>query len=105
ENAEDVNVSIVFQEVRNPVMPIKEDSDIARGRKIAVSDLGEGLEHLRSFVDSLNRTSRRGRVIRRDVLKDVLKPTPGFFGPCYFCHDRMRCAISSFEIVRFASAS
>src|SRR5688572_9541705 len=105
KDAKNVDVSVVFHEVRNAVMPIQEDSDVARGRDIAVSDLGKALEDLCSFVDSLNRPSCCNWIIGRDVLEDVLEPTLRFLGPCYFCHDRMRCAISSLEIVRFASAS
>lgn len=65
----------------------------------------KGGENLRVFVDSLDRPGRSGGVIRCDVLEDVLEPTLSLFGPRYFRHERMRRAISSFEIVRFAFES
>ena len=105
EDADDVDVSIVLHEVRDSVMPIQQDSDMARRCEVPVSDLRESRKDLRPFVDSLNRSARSGGIIRRDVLEDVLEPAPGFFGPRYFCHERMRRAISSFEMVRFASES
>ncbi len=105
ENTEDVDVSVAFYEVGNPVMPIEQYSDIARGRKIALSDLRKIRKHLRPLVDTLNRSARSARIVRCDVLKNVSEPTLRFLGSLYFCHDRIRCAISSFEIVRFASES
>lgn len=39
-----------------------------------------------------------------NVRDDVLEPLSSFVGPRY-CHERMRRAISSFEMVRFASES
>ena len=44
-------------------------------------------------------------IIRGNVFKDVGKPALGLVGPAYFCHDRMRRPISSFETARFASES
>lgn len=58
---------------------------------------GEGRKDLRPFVDRLNRPARGSGVIRRDVLENALEPALGFFGPRYFCHERMRRAISSYR--------
>ena len=38
-------------------------------------------------------------------LEDVLEPMLSFRGPSYLCHERMRRAISSFEMTRPASES
>ena len=62
-------------------------------------------EVLRPLVDALDREGRGVRVIRGDVLENVFEPALGFRGPRYLCHERMRRAISSFEITRFASES
>ena len=70
-----------------------------------MADLGEVGKDLRPLVDALNRSACSGGAIRRDVLENVLQPALGLLGPCYFCHERMRCAIPSFEMVRFASES
>ncbi len=49
---------------------------------------------------------RRGLwIVRSDVLEDVLKPALGLERPGYFCHERMRRPMSSFDIVRLASES
>lgn len=78
---------------------------MARRRRVAVADLQKGGEVLRPPVYSLDSASRRVRIIRGDLLEDVLDPTLGLFGPPYLCHERMRRAMSSFEMVRFASES
>jgi len=70
-----------------------------------MSDFGKGGEDLRPFVNFLNGSSGSMRIVYRDVLEDIFAPSPRFIGPRYCGHDRMRCAISSFEIVRFASES
>ena len=54
----------------------------------------------------LQRMSTRGvGIIRGDVLEDVFEPAWSLVGPRYCCHERMRCATSLFEMVRFASES
>ena len=70
-----------------------------------MSDLGETAESLRPLIDFLDCAGGGAWFIVGDVLEDVLKPALSFFGPRYRCHERMRCAICSFEIVRFASES
>ena len=70
-----------------------------------MSDLGKSGEDLRPLVDFLNGAGGGVRIISSDVLEDIFEPTPSFIGPRYCCHERMRCAISSFEIVRLASES
>jgi hypothetical protein len=44
-------------------------------------------------------------IIVGNVFEDVLEPALSFFGPRYRCHERMRCAICSFEMMRLASES
>jgi hypothetical protein len=72
---------------------------------IALAYLRKLGENLRAFVNTLNRPDCSLRIIRSDVLEDVLDPLSSLVGPRYYCHERMRRAISSFEIVRFASES
>ena len=105
EDAEDVNVAIVFDEVGDTIVPVQEDAHVARGSGVEMTNLWEGGEDLRSLIDSLDRARRSVGVIGGDVLEDVLEPTLSFLGPGYFCHERMRRPISSLEMVRFASES
>ncbi len=70
-----------------------------------MSDLWKSGEDLRPLVDFLNGTSGSVWIIGSDVLEDIFEPAPSFISPRYCCHERMRCAISSLEIVRFASES
>ena len=70
-----------------------------------MSDLGKASEGLRSLVDFPNGPSGGVGTIGGDILEDVLDPALSFFGLRYRCHERMRCAICSFEKVRFASES
>lgn len=105
EDAEDINVPIVLDQVGDPVMPIEEDSHMARRGRITMAHLGKGNEILRPLVDASDSASRGLRIIGGDVLEDVLEPALGFRRPRYLCHERMRRAMSSFEITRFASES
>ena len=68
-----------------------------------MADLWKCSENLRSLLDFLNGASSSVRMIGSDVLENIFEPAPGFIGSRYCCHERMRCAVSSFEIVRFAS--
>jgi len=94
KDAEDVHVSVVLHEVRDSVMPMEQDSYVARGGKVSVADFWIGAEDLRPFVDPLDRPGSGGGIICCDVFEDVLEPALGLFGPRYFCHERMRRAIS-----------
>ena len=105
EDTENINVSIVLDEVGNPEMPVVKNANVARGCQIAVPNLGENGEILRPVVDALNITGRSLRVICRDVFEYILEPALRFRGPRYFCHERIRRPISSFEMTRFASES
>ena len=103
EDAKNIDVSVVLHEVGDSVMPIKQHANVSRRDLVALAYLRELSENLRTFVNALNRSDRNLRIVRGDVLEDVLDPLPSFIGPRYCCHERMRHAISSFEIVRFAS--
>ena len=70
-----------------------------------MSDLGEIGESLSPLINFLDGAGGGAGIIVGDVLEDVLKPALSFFGPRYRCHERMRCAICSFEMVRLASES
>lgn len=86
-------------------MPVKQHANVSRRDLVALAYLRELSENLHTFVDTLNGPDSSLRIIRSDVLEDVLDPLSRLVGPRYYCHDRMRRAISSFEIVRFASES
>jgi hypothetical protein len=105
EDAEDVDVSIILHGVCDPIVSIEQDSDVTRGSREAVSDLGKTGEDLRPLIDFLNGASGGVGAICGDVLEDVLEPALSLCGPRYCGHERMRCAICSFEMVRFASES
>lgn len=105
KDTEDVYVAIVLDEVSDSVMPVVEYAHAARGRGVSVAYLGKCGKLLRPLVDTLYGAGCSIRIIRGDILEDVLEPAPGLLSPGYFRHERMRRAISSFEIVRFASES
>lgn len=105
EDAKNIDVSVVLHEVGDSVMPVKQHANVSRRDLVALAYLWELSENLRTFVNTLNRPGSSLRIIRGDVLEDVLDPLSSFIGPRYCCHERMRRAISSFEIVRFASES
>lgn len=105
KNTEHIDVSVVLHEIGDSIMSIEQNSDISRRGNVTLPDFWKGREHLCPLVDSLTRPSRGSRIVRGDVLKNIGEPALSLFSPGYFCHDRMRCAISSFEIVRFASES
>lgn len=56
-------------------------------------------------VNALDGTRGGVGIFGCDILEDVFEPALSFRGPGYLRHDRMRRAISSFEITRFASES
>lgn len=62
-------------------------------------------QHLGALIIPLNGSLGCDRVVRRVVLEDVFDPPLSLIRPGYFGHDRMRRAISSFEMVRLASES
>ena len=105
KDTQNINISVVLHEICDPVMPVKQDTDVSRGRHIPVANLRKAGEDLRPLIDFLNGTSGCRRIIGGDELEDVLEPALSLFGPRYCCRARMRCAISSFEMVRFASES
>ena len=105
EDAKNIDVSVVLHEVGDSVMTVEQYANVSRRDLVAVADLWKLSENLRTFVNTLNRPIRGLRIIRGDVLEDVLEPLSSFVGPRYYCHERMRRAISSFEMVRFASES
>ena len=105
KDAKDIHVPIVLHEVGNPIMPVEEDANVARRGKITMTHLRKGNEVLCPIVDTLDSAGGGLRIVGGDVLEDVLEPALGFLSPRYFCHERMRRPISSFEITRFASES
>ena len=103
ENAKNIDISVVLHEVGDSVVTVQQYANISGRGLVAVADFRKLGENLRAFVNTLNRPSRSLRIIRGDVLEDLLDPLSSFVGPRYCGHDRMRRSISSFEIVRLAS--
>jgi len=67
--------------------------------------LGKGYEDLCAIVDALKCTRRGVGIIGCYILEDIFEPALSFRSSRYFCHERIRRAMSSFEITRFASES
>ena len=105
ENTEDINVPVVLDEVSNPVMFKEKYAHLAGRCRVALPLLGKGGEVLCSLEDTLDSAGRGSGTIGGDVLENFREPALGFRGPCYLCHERMRRAMSAFEITRFASES
>lgn len=105
EHAKNIDVSVVFHEVSDSVMTVVQYANVSRRSLVAMADLRKLSENLCTFVDALNRPSCGRWIVRGDVLEDVLDPFLSFVGSRYCCHERMRRAISLFEMVRFASES
>jgi hypothetical protein len=70
-----------FHEIRDPIMPIQEDANVALRALISLTQLREIDECLGTVVDPLNCFSCGSRIVLRDVLEDAFEPTDGFFGP------------------------
>ena len=105
KDTEDVDVAVVPNEVGDSVMPVENDAHVARRCPVALAYLWKSSEVLRPIVDALDGAGRGWRVFCGDVLEDVLEPTLSLRSPAYLCHERIRRAVSSFEMMRFASES
>ena len=103
--AENVNVAVVLHQVRDTVVAVQENANVTRRGLVSVSDLRKVLDGLGPVIDPLNRFSCRPRIVRCNVLEDVLEPALCLSRSIYLCHERMRRLISSFEMTRFASES
>lgn len=105
EDSKDVDFAIILDEVSNAVVAVEQYADITRRGGVTSAELRKPLEILGTLIDTLDGTCSRLRIVGGNVLIDIVKPALSLFGPAYFCHDRMRRPISSFEIVRLASES
>lgn len=82
-------------------MPVEENPDFTFSLGvITVPYLGKTSQYLSFFVNSRYNFPRRARIVSGDVTVYIAKPTVRFLSPSYFCHDRMRRSISSFDITR-----
>src|SRR5438046_1005554 len=105
KNTEDIDVSVVLHKIGDAVMPVEQNAHMARGSEIAITNFGKDHQVLRPFIYSLNGATGCKRIVGGEVFEYVFKPALGFFSPRYFCHRRIRRAISSLEITRFSSES
>ena len=69
-----VHVSISLDQIRDAVMPIKEDADVAARMQIPVTQLRILSQRLRAREYALDCSIRRIGIIRSDVLEDILEP-------------------------------
>ena len=61
---------------------------------LAMAYLRKRSQHLGPLIYTADGLGRRARVVCGNVLEDILEPTLSFCSPSYFCHERMRRAIS-----------
>ena len=93
KNTKDVDIAIVFDEIRNPKMPVEQDANVSRRSQIAISNFWKPRENLRPLVNPLDSAPGGLGVVGSDVLEYILKPALRFLSPGYFCNERMRCPI------------
>src|SRR4051812_11488137 len=86
-------------------MLVEQDAYVPRRRGIAIAELRKSKEFLRPLIDCFHCASCGLRVILRNVLEYVFEPLFSLDGPSYFCHERIRRPMSSFEMTRPASES
>lgn len=105
EDAEYEHIPFGFDEVGNSVTAVDKDTHVAGGIPIAISALWVLFKLVHARRDSISDPSGRRWILLGNVIMDLTQPTERFVGPDYFCQDRIRLFISSFEMVRPASAS
>ena len=71
KDAQDVDISIIFQEVADSIMAVQKDANIPLRGEVVMADLRERCEYLHPLPNPLNCLSRGPRVIRGDVFEDV----------------------------------
>jgi hypothetical protein len=103
--AEYFDVAIILDEVGDAVVPVNKHSDWTDRRTIALPNLRKFAKNLSSFVDALDSPQRRGWIFRGNVFENIREPSFSLKGPSYFCHERMRRCMSSFDKVRLACES
>jgi len=87
--------------VGDSVMSVKQDSNIALNLfAIFVPNFGEITQYLGFFINPNDDFLGGNRIFGRYVIVDIAEPTPRFVSPSYFCHVRIRRAISSFATRR-----
>jgi hypothetical protein len=87
------------------IVHVEQNSDMALRTGIPLTQFREFDQRLDTLIDAIDCLSGGLRIVLGDELEDVLKPPKRLFGPNYFRHDRIRRAISSFEVTRCASES
>ncbi len=105
EDTQDIDVSIILDHVGDTVVAVEKNAHMAARCPVAMAHLGKGRRRLSPLIYAVDRLGSRVRIIRGNILEDVLELTLDFCGPSYLCHERMRRAISSFEMTRPASES
>ncbi len=105
EDTQDIDASIILDQVGDTVVAVEKNAHMAARCPVAMAHLRKGRQRLDPLIYAVDGLGSRMRIIRSNILEDVLEPTLGFCCPSYLCHERMRRAISSFEMTRPASES
>ena len=94
-----------LHQVGDAIMAKEEYAYISVRGGVALANPRELLKNLRTVINALHGLDRGVRIVQSNIAVDVPELTLSFGSPDYLAHVRMRCAISAFEIVRFASES
>ena len=105
EDAENRDTPSRLEQIRDAIVAVEQNADMALRTGIPLTQLREIDQRLDTLIDAINGLGGGLRIVLGDELEYVLKPPKRLVGPNYFPHDRIRRAISSFEITRFASES
>lgn len=106
EHAKNINVTIGFDQVGDAIVPEEKNPNVPiRMRVMPISHFRKLLENFRVFVNRENRSSRRRRILHRNVGVDPSQPPLGLSRPPQRCHERIRLSMSSWLTVRPASES
>jgi hypothetical protein len=105
EDADDVHGTVRLRQVCDPVVSVKQNSNVAIGILIALPDLWKALQNLCSLKDSLDRLCCRRRTVSGNVFEDIFEPALSLERPDYLRQERMRRAISLLGMTRPASES
>jgi len=102
---ENLDVVLLRDQVRDAIVAVEQYANVALRGLVAITDLREFSKQLCALVDALDSFCSGARIVGCNIVVNVLQPALGFKSPRYCCHVRMRRCISSFEMVRLASAS
>jgi hypothetical protein len=71
ENAENMNVHVVLDEINDTVVAIQQDSNVTLRQSISAAPLGMVYERLSKLINPLNRLGCSTWVVGRNIFVDV----------------------------------